>query len=256
MAWWGNSQEPKRALSLFIHPDFYSLFITPLLALLLPDLFERIKISWKQHAGWILLWLFGAAGLFFSLSRAGWFGLAAAVTVYVLIAADQKIRRLIYGVVIIIFIIVFAVPNFRYRLILPFLGEKSAVSRFSLWNTGWKGIKESPVTGLGLDGFGNNWLKLNTDPNLDTHNFPHNIFLDFWVDTGILGLVAFVGLVSVYLYRGLKVKTFDSTTHYRPFLQFSIALFLIALLAHGQFDNPYFKNDLALVFWLILSLTL
>jgi hypothetical protein len=29
---------------------------------------------------------------------------------------------------------------------------------------------------------------------------------------------------------------------------------LIYLFAHGQFDHPYFKNDLALAYWLILAM--
>ena len=35
-AWWGNSEEPKRAVSFFLHPNFYALFVTPLLAFLIP----------------------------------------------------------------------------------------------------------------------------------------------------------------------------------------------------------------------------
>ena len=80
---------------------------------------------------------------------------------------------------IVIVIVIVSIPNLRWRFLLPFYGEKSAVSRLSLWDTGTKAIKESPVTGLGLTGFSKNWERLNTDPNLDTHNFPHNIFLNF-----------------------------------------------------------------------------
>jgi O-antigen ligase len=135
-------------------------------------------------------------------------------------------------------------------VLLPFYGEKSAVSRFSLWQTGWKGIKESPITGLGLIGFSRQWETLNIDPGLATatHNFPHNIFLDLWVETGIVGLIGFIGLISLYTYRGLKNR--------QNILALGTSLFLIALVFSGLVDNPYFKNDLALVFWLILSLAI
>jgi len=328
-AWWGNSNEPKRALSFFIHPNFYALFAAPLLAFLVPHLsgvilnpsapahsassgrpersrtaegegslnlskFDKgflaqmhsLGMTAKNKFFYLACWLLGAIGLFLSLSRAGWLGLAAAIAVYLIVAADKKIRKTASVIVIFIVIVILAVPNFRYRVLLPFYGEKSAVSRFSLWDTGIKGVKESPLTGLGLTGFSRQWQTLNTDPGLtDTHNFPHNIFLDFWVETGLLGLISITILIGLYIYRGLKnttpsasqtpllYKEGNTATAVSPpnlggvpreagggdidrqqLAKLSIALFLIALIAQGLIDNPYFKNDLAMVFWVVLSL--
>src|SRR6266404_1426986 len=114
-AYWGNSQEPKRALSFFVHPNFYALWSAPLLAFLIPDVFENLKskiLNLKSIA-----WLIGGAGLLLSLSRAGWLGLGAAIGVYALIAADKKIRRMIFGAVIVIVIVIISVPNLRWRLL-------------------------------------------------------------------------------------------------------------------------------------------
>ncbi len=244
-AWWGNNEEPKRALSFFIHPNFYALWCAPLLAFLLPDLGFKIKDLRKNHLA-VIAWVLGSIGLFLSLSRAGWLGLAAAILTYLIVAADKKIRQTVFAAVIIMIIIIFAVPNFRYRVLLPFYGEKSAVSRFSLWDTGYKGIKQSPLTGLGLTGFSKQWNTLNTDPGLtETHNYPHNIFLDLWVETGLIGLISLTGLMGLYIFRGLKNKS--------NLIALSVSLFLITLLVQGQIDNPYFKNDLAMVFWIILT---
>lgn len=246
--YWGNAVEPKRSLGFFVHPNFYALFVAPLLVFLLPDLVARIR-NYKNlplTPKLFIFWLLGTIGLFLSMSRAGWVGAAAAVLIYVFVAGDKKIRitALIFGLLLAGTVLV--TPNLRYRMLLPFMGEKSTVSRFSLWHTGIKAVQESPLLGLGLGGFGSNWNRLNTDPNLDTHNLPHNIFLDFWVETGLLGLLSFIGLVALGLYKGLKDRA--------NALSLGVALFLIALLVQGQIDNPYFKNDLALIFWIILSL--
>jgi len=260
--YWGNANEPKRALSFFAHPNFYALWSAPLLALLIPDLFQNLKSSILNLKSFF--WLLGALGLLFSFSRAGWLGLGAAMGIYLLIAGDKKIRKLALAAVIVIVIVIVSIPNLRWRFVLPFYGEKSAVSRLSLWNTGAKAIKESPILGLGLTGFNNNWQRLNTDPNLDTHNFPHNIFLNFWVETGLLGLISFLGLASVLIYRGLRrsvipdsdpgSRILDSRFRGNDTIKLSVALFLICLIFQGLIDNPYFKNDLALVFWMVLSL--
>lgn len=239
-AYWGNSVEPKRALGFFEHPNFYSLFSAPLLALLIPDLGRGIKYIK------ITAWMLGAIGLLLSLSRAGWLGLGVAGLVYLFVTAEKKIRKLAFVSVIIIVIVIISVPNLRWRFALPFYGEKSAVSRISLWTTGWKAVKESPIFGLGLTGFAKNWDRLNADPNIDTHNFPHNIFLNFWVELGVIGLISLIGLTGLIIYKGMVHRT-DA-------FKLGVALFLITLVAQGLIDNPYFKNDLALIFWVVLSL--
>jgi O-antigen ligase len=259
-AWWGNSLEPKRALSFFAHPNFYALWCTPLLALLLPDVFLNLKskiLNLKSFA-----WLIGALGLLLSLSRSGWLGLAAAIAVYLIVAADKKTKKIILAGAIIAAAIVVYYPNLRYRILLPFYGEKSASSRLELWGDGLKAVKKSPILGLGLTGFAAQYGALNTDQSLDTHNFPHNIFLNLWVETGAIGLISFIWLISIYIYRGLHSipllakEGSGEVNKFERIIPLAISIFLIALLFQGLIDNPYFKNDLALVFWIALSLTM
>jgi O-antigen ligase len=270
-AWWGNSVEPKRALSFFVHPNFYALWSAPLLALLLPDVGTKIKNLIVNRKLLIVnclktsAWLLGAVGLLLSLSRSGWLGLAVAIAVYLVVAADKKIRKIVLTGAIIALAVVVYYPNLRYRILLPFYGEKSASSRVELWDDGLKAVKESPVFGLGLTGFAQKYGALNTDPTLDTHNFPHNIFLNFWTETGLLGLISFIWLISLYIYRGLRGASPPFQGGVPPAgrgggwsddrtIKLAISLFLIALVFQGLVDNPYFKNDLALVFWIVVAM--
>jgi O-antigen ligase len=138
------------------------------------------------------------------------------------------------------------VPSIRHRLTSPFTGEKSASSRITLWQSGIKAIKQSPVFGLDLGGYSLEYRKLITDQTLPDHNFPHNIFLDLWVETGLMGLIGMVGLIGTAIYQGLIGR--------KNLFILSVALFFIAFLFQGQIDNPYFKNDLAAVFWIILAI--
>ena len=249
---WGNSAEPKRAVGFFIHPNNFALYITPLLAFLLPDLKQKIENFQGRLfiiQFWpVIAWGLGGVGLFLSLSRGGWLGLAMACGIFVLFSSSKKILLGFLGLGVIAIVIVSVVPNLRYRLLLPFHGEKSSVARISLMQTGWKMVKDSPVLGQGINGFNYNWDKFNTDPNLDHYNFPHNFILNAWVDTGLLGLLSWLVIVGFGIWYGFKnrSKTFA----------LGLALFLIALLAHGLIDIPYFKNDLAMVFWLAFALAL
>lgn len=241
--YWGNSIEPKRAVSFFSHPNFYALFSAPLLALLIPDIFISLKT--KVYTLKTFSWVLGVVGLLLSMSRAGWLGLVIALFIYLIFAADKKTRKILCGVAIIFIMIIIFTPTLRYRVLLPFYGEKSTNSRIELWASGWRAIKTSPILGLGLNGYADNYQKFQASKFLDTHNFPHNIFLSLWVETGLLGLISLTGLIGLLIYRGLKSR---ESAH------LPIALFLIALLIQGFVDNPYFKNDLAIVFWIILSL--
>jgi O-antigen ligase len=261
MDFWGNSNEPKRAVSFWIHPNFYSLFVVPVMAFLIGDLEYRIKnvkaignrdelIDQKSNYKNVLMvvaWVVSGVGLLLSLSRGGWIGLFFAGVVFLIVKANRKM--IFSGVVVAVIgvVILMAVPNFRYRILLPFYGEKSAVARFSLWETGVKMISEAPVLGKGLAGFGNNWEKYNSDPNLEHYNFPHNIILNFWVDFGILGVLSMMGLFVYGIINGIKNRT--------NLYWFGLMLALVAIFTHGLIDIPYLKNDLAVVFWVLWGMS-
>jgi putative inorganic carbon (HCO3(-)) transporter len=247
--WWGNSVEPKRALTFFNHPNAFALFITPVLALLLPDIFNRLKKLNLSSTLYALSWLIGVLGLIYSLSRGGWIGFALAFGVFIILNASKKL--IIAGMVVLALAgaIVMTNDNFRYRLILPFHGEKQVVARFTVWQVGVNMIKDSPIFGKGIKGYGDNWHKYNYDTTLqESHNYPHNIFLDFWVETGLLGLLSFVLVVLVVAKQGIVQRN--------NIYKLGVLLFLVAIIGHGLVDNPYFKNDLALVFWLVLAIGL
>lgn len=253
--WWGNSNEPKRAIGFFIHPNNLALFITPLLAYTLPDIKNQLERWWDQDrkfwSGEVLAavaWALGAIALLLSLSRGGWLGLAIAGGLFVVMAGGRKIRLLALALLVVIIVTVAAVPNLRYRVILPFYGEKSSVARLSLWETGTKMIKDSPILGQGIHGFNYNWDKFNTDPNLDHYNFPHNFILNTWIDLGLLGLLSWLVIAGYAVWYGFRNRA-------QPYA-FGLFLFMVALLAHGLIDIPYFKNDLAMVFWLVMALSL
>ena len=245
--WWGNSAEPKRAISFFAHPNAFALFITPVLAFLIPhtlEAFQRVRHH-KNSAFLVLAWGLGAVGLLLSLSRGGWLGLLAAAVLFVIISMNKRLMLAGLGLLIVLGLIVVAVPNLRYRVLLPFHGEKSSVARLSLWDTGTKMIKDSPLVGKGLLGFNTNWEKYNTDPGLNPYPAPHNIFLNFWIETGLLGLISFCVISFFAFVKGVKNR--------RNLFALGLALSIVAIFVHGQIDVPYLKNDLALLFWIMLA---
>lgn len=262
--WQGNLNEPKRAIGFFAHPNAFALFVTPLLAWLIPDVvthFTKLwgifknSNSWWQEMGviirqrlYLFAWFIGACGLLLSLSRGAWLGLLVAAGLYAILSANKKVLLTFLVGFLIIAGVVAAVPNLRWRVVLPFYGEKSSMARLSLWDTGSKMIADSPILGKGISGFDNNWDKFNTDPNLNHYNFPHNVFLNFWIDLGFLGLLGFSILILWVVWHGIIRRK-------NP-LALSLLLFMAAVVVHGLIDIPYLKNDLALEFWMILAISI
>jgi O-antigen ligase len=244
--WWGNSVEPKRALAVFEYPNAFALWLTPLLAFGLPFLFDR-----EFKPGWFkFLYLLGFGGLLFNLSRGGWAGFAAAVVVFALSYQNKKVLKYLVALLIPLAIVIYILPNLRYRLILPFKGDKSTLSRFSLWHTAESMLKTSPILGKGLYGFRTLYDKFNTDQLTPAYDYPHNVVLNFWVETGLLGLITFLLICAWAFIGGLRNKGSPDRGPY----QLGLALFIVALLVHGLIDVPYFLNVLALEFWMILAL--
>lgn len=252
VAYVGNPVEPKRALAFWSHPNGFGLFVVPILAWLLPDLSQRISAvlkRWNKHDVWaVVCWLFGAMGIILSLSRGAWFGLVATILVSVFFFGTKKSKSVSLIIVAALALTVYLVPSLHTRIIGPFAGEKSASSRLSLWRAGLNGVIDAPIFGKGINGFNENWDNYNPDPTITHHNFPHNILLDFWVDTGLLGALSFLWLCGYLFYLGWRGRQ-------NPYLA-GVALFVVAIWVHGMIDNPYFKNDLALVFWLTLAVSL
>ena len=179
-AWWGNSNEPKRSLSIFEYPNAFALFITPLLAYSLPLVFGE-KSQATAFRGWLykILFFIGVIGLGFSLSRGGWLGLFVAALLFMFIGASRQSKKIFAGAAIVAVVVVLAVPVLRYRVELPFKGDKSTVSRYSLWYTGEKMITSSPILGKGLNGFASDFTIFNTDPNLAPLKLPTQYFSKF-----------------------------------------------------------------------------
>jgi len=84
---------------------------------------------------------------------------------------------------------------------------------------------------------------------------PHNLYLAMWLNLGIVGLVSFIYIIAATVsrffvgFKGVLDEKLFGTLKLRLIL---FAMLLIVLI-HGLFDTPFFKNDLALLFWVIIG---
>ncbi len=117
----------------------------------------------------------------------------------------------------------------------------SSSVRIIIWKESFEIIKNNPVFGTGLRSFKTAILPYHTATWMETFPHPHNIFLMLWIETGLLGLLAFIWLIGTWI-RSVN----------RQNIVWIVPL--VVILVHGMVDMPYFKNDLAIQFFLLAAI--
>ena len=187
-----------------------------------------------------------------SFSRGGYLALAAVI---VAVALSHRRRLVLLGVAVVALVALGLIPPIRHRIVIETenVYGNTVQSRIDLWNGAIKLIEHRPLVGAGLYGFQQRVQPYLTNFHSSAQFIdPHNIVLNFWVETGLLGLVAaawLFGLGFFFSWRGWR----SSADGWRP-LELGVFLALVAVVVHGMVDVPYFKNDLSLEFWTFLAL--
>lgn len=163
---------------------------------------------------------------------------------------------------LLIFWVIFAlaaVPSLAPQASSPLerITNDTTVIRLCLWQGTMDLLKSRPIFGAGLSGFKEIYANFRTC-DVELLEYPHNIFFNFWTELGLLGLLVFLWLGSRWLKQAFSevVSSESPMIHHSQFtiLKASFGFALIYWLVHGLVDVPYFKNDLALEFWVLLAL--
>jgi len=200
--------------------------------------------------------VFFAAGVVvtgLSFSRGGWMALAAVV---VGLALSHRRRLILLGVALLGGGGLLLVPPIFHRIVVETQNVygNTVFSRLELWTAAVKLLEHRPILGAGLSGFQDRvapyYARAQTSANFID---PHNIVLNFWVEMGLLGLIAIVWIfIAVFrvAWRGWRRGDAD----WRPY-HLGVLLAMVAVIVHGMVDVPYFKNDLSLEFWTLIGVT-
>lgn len=231
-------------------PNAIPLYVVPLDAIALALLCFSRNV-WERLACAVFVAVTGTAVLL-SFSRAGWITLGAVVVFVALFTAYRW--QTILAVVGAAVVAVVSSAGIRRRILVelnPTSIHNSASTRIQLWRSTLNLLRHHPLTGSGLAGFKQALLPYQVRGYVTGSIYPHDIVLNFWVETGLLGLIAFVWLCVLIARTSIGGLRRDPWT--RAFCIGVLGL-LVAIVVHGAVDVPYFKNDQALAFWAILGI--
>jgi len=266
--------DSTRLDSLFESPNYFTMYAVPVLILSFGALgyifFARINRFVEAFRGTPLLDLplyvlftiavfagTGFTALYLTASYGGWAAFVAGVFLLCIFLPRSKAKYALCALGIAVFAPIFFLTYERTGFVHRdlFWKEKtdSVSARVIIWRGAAHLLKGHPLAGIGLGGFRVRYKEysdaLPTPPIERSVILPHNLYLNLWLETGFLGLIGFLGMVAVSIFESLK--NFLKTKNYLIILPLAA---LIAILVHGIVDTPYFKNDLSLLFWIVLGM--
>jgi putative inorganic carbon (hco3(-)) transporter len=231
-------------------PNAVALYLVPLIGIA-ASMFLYDPERYVRPASALFLAI-ALGAVFLSLSRGGYFALAVMALI---LAIVNRYRWFLLPSVAVLGAAVSRVPPIASRIAHEFnLSDpnNTFVSRVDLWQATLRMLRDHPILGTGMFGFARSIQPYRGGVYEENLIYPHNIVLNMWTETGLLGLVSFFWLL-VQAIRVGWVGWRSGPAAWRA-IQLGIVLAMVAVVVHGLVDVPYFKNDLALEFWTFLGL--
>ena len=231
---------------------------------------------------------FSVVAVYFAKSEGALVGIGAGLIVFGLLAG-KKLRLITIALVLLVAVAASFYQPVRYTAYKYLaLNNFSGQIRKLQWRETWKMLKDGRIiTGAGLanyqksvapyhqEGFFYNQYddpdfrhKVISDPQfrkkvwqpLEIYLYPHNIFLNFWSELGLPGMILFVWITGNFFYVGLKIiencklKIENFKMFKEKYIIFGLLGAMTVIVIHGLVDVPYFKNDLAVIFWVLVAM--
>lgn len=247
--------ETRRVTAFFLSPNAVGLFLGPIIILMIYMLVEKVS-WWKkifQHSFQqkkslvvsVILFL-SLLAVLFTKSEGTMIALGAGVATILFLMGWKKT---VVGLVLIGIVGCGVVSPIRSAVLFQ---DKAGQNRLTLWRYSWNFFTESPknfLFGAGVRQFFRKIQKPHYDvKKMERLIYPHNIIFNFWSEIGLFGVLSFMGMLG-YLFR----ETFYKLKKNKLWGATLVAM-LVAIVVHGLVDVPYFKNDLAMLFWILAYL--
>ncbi|MFZ2484776.1 MAG: O-antigen ligase family protein [Minisyncoccia bacterium] len=231
-------------------------------------IFIALLFMWRERQKTFLRWVYGllilsqASILYYTATRGAILGLLGGILIAALLNIRNKEDRLVRKISIACLVaLVVLVGGFSVVKDSAFIESSPVLARFSnlnldsiksqgryfVWPMAWEGVKERPILGWGQENFSYVFQEhyrpemFNLEPWFDR---AHNIFLDWAVAGGFLGLLSYLAL-----YLALMLSIWKSSAGF-SYTEKSILTGLIA----AYFFHNFFVFDNLVSYVLFFSL--
>jgi O-antigen ligase len=224
-----GGHDVMRAIAFFPDPHMYSFYLGMCAFLALGLYMQDRKIVWAIFS--IIIFLAD----FLTFSRGGYIGIFGALFIGSIfmwhkISLNAKLFSLFFCVPILLFLMLSHNP-ISERFFSSFSQTDTSVThRIELWKNAFDEIAKRPIIGTGLGAYA-----YTVDPltHYRTPIYVHNLFLDIFVEIGLVGFLLFFGIITTTI----RVLWSHRSAHYNIF----VIMALTAFLFHSIFDTALFS---------------
>ena len=248
-----NKGMPGRIFSFYDNPNAYA----EVLILLLPLVLALVLCS-KRPLGKLAAcgaFAVSVAALAMTYSRASWVGFACSLVVFVFLWKP----KLIPAFILLCCVAVPFLPETVWNRILTITNtsDSSTASRVPLFEAALAVIGKSPVTGAGLGSAAvQAYIK---NYNLYRGSAPfvhaHNIYLQTWVEAGILGFLGFFGSMLWNIKRTAHMARHTADSAART-IAVGAASALCGAMVCGLADYLWHYPRVLCIFWFVFAMAL
>jgi putative inorganic carbon (HCO3(-)) transporter len=228
-----------RSTAFYGFPNAIGLFLAPLIPLFIGCFYaDRKKRTLAPF--WAAVVILSGLALLLAQSEGAIIGAAAGVIAAGLLA--PKTRKLALGVSAFGAVLILLISPLRhFALEKASLNDWSGRVRKEMWVETFEMLKDHPILGAGLSGYQKTFVPYHKAGHIEIFQYPHDILLNLWSELGIAGVIVFIFIMARFFQQTLSTKSW------------TLAGAGVAILVHGLVDVPYFKNDLAMLFWLLMA---
>lgn len=250
----------NRLSAFYLSPNHLAMYLSPGIFF---GLYFLLKSFFASHfSKQTIFYFFTLSSILFAIyytySYGAW--IALFLSLLIIISTTTSFKKYAPSLVLFLFLfftILFTIQTNteKFSSLVNFSDRSSAFSRQTIWQASALLIQKSPLVGIGPGNFQDSYLALQPffPPYLEwAVPQPHNIFLAFWLQSGLIGFTGFIMLLF-FIFKTLRqlLKNKKSAALATPLYGF----FLYTVL-HGLIDTTYWKNDLAFLFWICTFLLL
>lgn len=249
-----NKGMPGRVWSFYENPNTFA----EVLLLLIPVAVAYMLCtkSWLGRFLGLFSAGVGCVAMAMTYSRASWVGLAFAAVVFVVLWN----RKLIPAGILVALVGLALLPDTVFHRILTIFNtsDTSTNSRFPLYYAAAEFLQQRPVLGAGLgsDAVRQAIGDLNLFHGKDHFVHCHNIYLQVWCETGLVGVISFVGGVLWAIKKGCRTIVTGGGNRVVRMTIIGGASALAGTMLCGMADYIWNYPRVMLIFWFVCALTL
>lgn len=247
-----QAEATRRVTSVFGFPNAIGLLSAPIVVLMAGWSIALVETKASAKKALALLpaaaAALGAAAIAFAVSEGAMIGAAAGLAALGLFHRRLRVATLTLIIAASLTFIAWR-PARDYLSLAVSLRDDSGSVRAIIWGETATMLADNPVFGAGMSGYPGRIAPYHGADWIEIFMYPHDLFLNFWSETGLLGLAGFLWIVGRFFADSLRLGRKGG------WIVAANAAAMTAVVVHGLVDVPYFKNDLAFLFWTLIGIT-